>query len=51
MDYIQNVLSVRYGCLVEFRLLERRYSQPKSHLLDILDLSEEPDIDVLDESE
>ena len=51
VEYIENILSTRFGCPVEFRLLDRRYSQHKSQFLDILDLSEEPDIDVFDESE
>lgn len=49
VDYIQSILSVRFGCPVEFRLIEKRYSDQKSQFLDYLDLSAEPDIEIFEE--
>ncbi|XP_063684599.1 GTPase Era-like [Bolinopsis microptera] len=49
IKYIQELLSTRFGCPVDFRLIDRRVSQQKSQLLDIIDMSQEPDIEVFEE--
>ena len=47
--HIGDLLSKRFGCEVEFRLFERWHSGQKADLLDILDLEDEPDIEISEE--